>query len=374
MLDREINFDRFVRGLIFLLVFTGAIWVIAQISSVLLPFVVAMVLAYLLYPVVNFLQVRCHLHSRVLCVVLTLLIIIGIIVGLAMLAIPSIHSEWLHLKDIALDYIEGRRQVTGMAAEVQHFIVKQSRHLRLDQFLRSDDLIETIKEALPQVWGMLWSTANILISIGSSIFALSYLFLLLSDYERYAEGWIKFVPESKRHFAQQLIDDIQDGMSGYFRGQALVALGNCIMFSVGFWLIGLPLPFLLGIGIGLISFIPYIQVVGFIPAFFLALLHSIDTGESFWMLMGGVVLVYAVIQVIQDVFLTPRIMGKIIGLPGAIVLLALTAWGYVLGIIGLIIALPATTLCISYYKRYVVCDDYETSLDQANAEMPSESN
>lgn len=354
MISGEINFDRFVRGLILLGVFVLGIYVINTLSGVLLPFVIAWVLAYLLYPVVSFLQYRCRLRSRAFCVILTLLLVIGAFVGLAWAAVPGITSEWEHLKEIAIDYTEGRRQVTGIAADIQAYFQRNSHLFQLQRILKQNDVVEVVRESLPKVWSMLWSTAGVIMNIISSLFALIYLFLLLLDYELYADGWLKFVPERRRRFAGQLAHDIKVGMSGYFRGQALVALFNCVLFSLGFWLIGLPLPFLLGTFIGIISFIPYVQLIGFLPAFFLALLKSVDTGESFWMLMGGVVLVYAVIQLIQDMLITPRIMGHIMGLPAAIVLLSLTAWGYALGIIGLIIALPATTLIVSYYQRYIV--------------------
>ena len=108
--------------------------------------------------------------------------------------------------------------------------------------------------------------------------------------------------------------------------------------------------------IGLISFVPYLQVVGFLPAALLALLKSAETGQNFWWLLLLVLIVYLVVQVLQDTIFTPRIMGKIMGLPPAIILLSLSVWGYALGIIGLILALPVTTLAISYYKRYVVGD------------------
>lgn len=354
MIRGEINFDRFVRGLIAFLVFCVCIYLINYLSGVLLPFVVACVLAYLLNPIVGFMQRRMHLRYRSLCAFLTIVLVIGAFVGLAMAAVPSISSEWQHLKEIAVDYMDGRRQVTGVAADVQQYFVRNSHLFQLNRLLHQDNVVDAIQESLPKVWEMLWSTAGILINIVSSLFALIYLYLLLIDYETYSKGWLDFVPQRRRHFARQLVDDIQLRLSGYFRGQALVALSNCVMFSIGFWLIGLPLPFLMGISIGIISFVPYIQLVGFIPAFFLALLQSVDTGCSFWMLMGGVVVVYGVIQVIQDMFLTPRIMGHIMGLPSAIVLLSLTAWGYLLGIIGLIIALPATTLMVAYYQRYII--------------------
>lgn len=354
MISGEINFDRFARGLILIVAFGICVYLINYLSSVLLPFAVAWVLAYLLFPIVNFLQNTCRLRSRAFCVILTLGLVFGTFTVLAWAAVPGITSEWHHLKEIAIDYTEGRRQVTGIAADVQRYFQHNAHHFQIERLLRQDDVVDMIKETLPKLWDMVWSTAGVIMNIVSSLFALIYLFLLLLDYELYSQGWLSFVPERRRRFASQLLHDIEKGMSGYFRGQALVALSNCVLFSLGFWIIGLPLPFLLGVGIGIISFIPYIQLVGFLPAFVLALLKSVDTGESFWMLMGGVVLVYAVIQIIQDVFLTPRIMGHIMGLPAAIVLLSLTAWGYVLGILGLIIALPATTLIIAYYQRYIV--------------------
>ena len=129
------------------------------------------------------------------------------------------------------------------------------------------------------------------------------------------------------------------------------------MFSIGFAIIGFPVPVGLGVFIGLISFIPYVQVVGFIPAMLLALLKCADTGENFWWLMGGVLLVYVVVQVIQDAVVTPKVMGKMMGLRPAIILLSLSIWGYLMGIIGLIIALPMTTLIIDYYKQYVVKEE-----------------
>ena len=72
---------------------------------------------------------------------------------------------------------------------------------------------------------------------------------------------------------------------------------------------------------------------------------------------GGVLLVYVVVQVIQDAVVTPKVMGKMMGLRPAIILLSLSIWGYLMGIIGLIIALPMTTLIIDYYKQYVVKEE-----------------
>jgi predicted PurR-regulated permease PerM len=86
----------------------------------------------------------------------------------------------------------------------------------------------------------------------------------------------------------------------------------------------------------------------------LALIHALETGMSFWVSLGLTALVFAVVQIIQDAYLSPKIMGKVMGLSPAMILLSLSIWGKLLGILGLLIALPATCLVLAYYKRFVV--------------------
>lgn len=366
MFGKEINFDRFVRGLIFMTVLVAGYFLVCYLSPVLVPFVVAWAFAYILYPVVNFFQYKCRLHFRMLSILVTLVIVIGIISMLLYLAIPVMLEELLHLKDVAIAYVSGGTGADSLPEVVQKFIRENSDKLRLERLLNEKDLMSGLKEALPRVWNMLLSTANVLISIVSSLIALLYLVFMLNDYDRVKKGWIRFVPKSKRSMAKKIVSDIDNGMSGYFRGQALVALANCVLFSVGFMIIGFPMPVGLGVFIGLISFIPYVQLLGFFPATVLAILCSVDTGRNFWMLMLGVIAVYCIVQVLQDSIITPHIMGKILGLRPAVVLLSLTVWGYLLGIIGLIIALPLTQILISYYRHYVVDDPLDSEIEREN--------
>lgn len=366
MFGKEINFDRFVRGLIFMTVLVAGYFLVCYLSPVLVPFVVAWAFAYILYPVVNFFQYKCRLHFRMLSILVTLVIVIGIISTLLYLAIPVMLEELLHLKDVAIAYVSGGTGADSLPEVVQKFIRENSYKLRIERLLNEKDLMSGLKEALPRVWNMLLSTANVLISIVSSLIALLYLVFMLNDYDRVKKGWIRFVPKSKRSMAKKIVSDIDNGMSGYFRGQALVALANCVLFSVGFMIIGFPMPVGLGVFIGLISFIPYVQLLGFFPATVLAILCSVDTGRNFWMLMLGVIAVYCIVQVLQDSIITPHIMGKILGLRPAVVLLSLTVWGYLLGIIGLIIALPLTQILISYYRHYVVDDPLDSEIEREN--------
>jgi predicted PurR-regulated permease PerM len=97
-----------------------------------------------------------------------------------------------------------------------------------------------------------------------------------------------------------------------------------------------------------------LQVVGFIPTIILALLKAHDTGENFWLIMLATLVVFTIVQIIQDGYLVPRIMGKMTGLNAAVILLSLSIWGTLFGFIGLIIALPLTTIIVSYYKRFIL--------------------
>lgn len=367
--QRPITFDRFIRGCITLIIIAGLGALIYYLNGVLMPFFVAWVVAYLLYPLVRILH-KC-LRSRILAIFLALLLAVGVIGGFVYLVIPPMVSEMGHLKDVALTYIRKGADTTVIPISVQEFLRKHLNETQVEQFLQNEDVVTAIKNTVPRVWELLWSTAGVIVNFAASLIGLLYLLFILTDYEKYANSWITFVPHSKRAFAARLIADVEEGMAGYFRGQALIALSNCVMFSIGFFIIGFPLPVALGCLIGVISFVPYLQVLGILPAALLALLKAVESGQNFWWLLGLVIIVYIVVQILQDTIFTPRIMGHIMGLPPAIILLSLSVWGYAFGIVGLILALPVTTLAISYYKRYVVGEEdlTDNSPDPAAVEV-----
>ena len=143
-------------------------------------------------------------------------------------------------------------------------------------------------------------------------------------------------------------------MNSYFRGQGTVAFIVGVLFSIGFLIVGMPMAIGLGMFMGFLNLVPYLQTLGFVPMALLSLLKAADTGENFWWIFFLGFLVVAVVQVIQDMILVPKIMGSAMGLNPAVILLSLSIWGSLLGFIGLIIALPLTTILISYYKQFVL--------------------
>lgn len=350
-----IDFDRFIRGLLFLAVITVLVLGLRWLSPVLIPFFAAWAIAWILAPVVNFFQNTCRLRSRVLSVLITLALLIGLASAVAWLIIPPLIDGVTQIKEALLSYLaSGHIRNIHLPEWLDHLMQQWLDQEKIQSMLRSDNLMKTIRETLPHVWNMLVSTANLVMSLVGAAFGALYLFFLLLDYDYYTTAWINWLPRTQRNFFRRLSEDLGHNMRGYFRGQALVALSNCVMFTLGFWVIGLPMPLGMGLFVGLISFIPYVQVVGFAPAAVLALMEMSDTGRSFWGLMALVLLVYIVVQVLQDTVFTPRIMGKIMGLSSAMVLLSLSIWSYMAGIIGLIIALPLTTIILAYYKRYIL--------------------
>ncbi|WP_289860411.1 AI-2E family transporter, partial [uncultured Muribaculum sp.] len=142
-------------------------------------------------------------------------------------------------------------------------------------------------------------------------------------------------------------------MNHYFRGQALVSFCVGVLFCIGFLIIDMPLAIVLGLFIGLLNMVPYLQLISLIPTTLLCLVCSVDSGVNFWVIFWECMAVYCIVQAIQDLLLTPKIMGKAMGLNPAIILLSLSIWGCLLGFLGLIIALPLTTLLLAYYDEYI---------------------
>ena len=371
LFHQEITFDRFVRGILFLALIALLVLGLNWLSAVLIPFFAAWAIAWILAPVVRFLHTRCYIRPRFLAVILTLIGATAIVVGALWLIIPPFLDGILHIKDALLRYLQNDNGHVVLPNWMENLLQEWLDSLQLEHKLKQGNVLQMLRTSLPHVWNVVQSTANVVISLASSAFAVLYLVLLLADYDHYATVWLKYVPRSQRTFLEKLSNDVAHNMRGYFRGQVLVALSNGVMFCIGFWLIGLPMPVGMGIFVGVLSFIPYIQVLGILPAALLSLLKMADTGSSFWGLMALVLLVYVVVQVLQDTIFTPRIMGQIMGLSPAVVLLSLSIWGYIAGIIGLMVALPLTTVLLAYYKHYVLEEDLSEQTSTEESPLPS---
>ncbi|MGX8682947.1 MAG: AI-2E family transporter [Bacteroidales bacterium] len=353
MIRKEITFDMVVRSLMVVIIAVAILALLNRLSGVLLPFFVAWLISYLIFPMVQFFQYKCKLKYRIIAILISLLIVTAVGIGVFILIVPPLVTESLRIKDLLFEYIESSPP-DGVPAMIHGFI---ERHLNLEELkalIRREDFLTAVRETLPKVWSVIAESVNLVFSFFSLLLILLYTIFILLDYESISDGWVNLVPKRFRPFCLKLVADVKDSMNKYFRGQALVASCVGILFCIGFLIIDFPLAIGLGLFIGMLNMVPYLQTLGFIPTIILAILKAADTGGNFWVILLSAFAVFAVVQTIQDTYLTPRIMGKVTGLSPAIILLSLSIWGSLMGVMGMIIALPVTTLLISYYQKYVI--------------------
>lgn len=366
MLEQKITFDRFIRWFLIALAIFAVLFTVNYLSSVLLPFFIAWFLAYLLYPIVKFVQYRLHVPTRALSIIVTLVFVFAVIGLLFYLIVPPMIEQFEKLGDVVTRYLHQTTHIHNFPATIQEW-VNENRDA-ITNFFKSKDFSENLKTALPKVFDVLGRTASIVISIVASVITLLYMFFILLDYEYLTSAWIKIFPKKNRPFWHDLMQDVEHELNNYIRGQGLVSLCLGTLFCIGFTIIDFPMGIGLGLLIGVLNLVPYLHTFALIPTVFLAMLKAADTGESFWLIFGSAVLVFVVCQLISDFILTPKIMGKAMGLNPAILLLSLSVWGALLGFIGLIVALPLTTLLIAYWQRYVTKEheDEEKGVETAN--------
>ncbi|WP_288761630.1 AI-2E family transporter [uncultured Prevotella sp.] len=367
MLEKEITFDRFVRILGIVLLVGGVLYTMNFLSSVLLPFFVAWLLAYLMYPIVKFVQYKLHVPTRALSIIVALVFVLAVIGGVFYLIIPPMIDQFEKLGDIVMQYVKQGTNGESFQAVVQQWL--HDNRQAIEQVFKRKDVSDAIKSAMPKLFSVLGQTANVILSIVASLITLLYMFFILLDYEYLSSSWIKIFPKKVRPFWQSLMKDVERELNSYIRGQSLVALIMGILFCIGFTIIDFPMAIGLGILIGIMDLVPYLHTFALIPTAFLALLKAADTGQNFWVILASAVAVFCIVQVIIDMVVTPKVMGKAMGLNPAILLLALSVWGTLLGFIGLIIALPLTTILIAYYQRYVTKDKAAEHADAESAEV-----
>ena len=357
--DRSFTFDRVVRLALFAGLAWGLVLLLDYLSDVLLPFFAGLVVAYFLDPVTN--RVQHVIKQRVLAALFTLVSITLAVSLVVWFMVPMVGNE---LADMG-------RTVSKMASNTE-LAQAAKEHLpenvweELNEILKRDDVKryltsdgavqmakDTAKKLLPGVWGVLSGAANVLTFITGLLVIMLYVVFLLIDYHNMAARWRDYLPPSIRDDVSGFVEEFIQATNRYFRSQALVACCVAVLFAIGFSIIGLPLAILMGIFIGLLNMVPYLQIVGTIPCLLLAGLKALEQGDNFLGALGLVLLVFGVVQLIQETVLVSRFQGEAMGLSPAIILLSISVWGKLLGFLGLILALPLTCLGLAYYRRYL---------------------
>ncbi len=366
--ERPYTFDRTVRLLIAIAVLTVLFLLTKRLSSVLLPFLISWFIAYMIHPVVKFFQYTCRLKNRVLAVIVTLLGLLIVFAGIVAVLVPLISKEFSKLSDLVSMYMNGKSALAFLPETWQVWLRTFVSQLDIITLLHDEGLMDALKRLLPQLWSIVDSSISFIMGIAVVFVCLLYLVFILVDFEKISQGWSDFIPPKYKPLLLDITHDLEVGMNRYFRGQALVALSVGVLFAIGFCITGLPLAIVIGLFIGLLNMVPYLQTIGIIPCVLLGLLQSMETGTNFGLVLLGIAIVFVVVQCIEDLVLVPKIMGNVTGMNPALILLSLSIWGSLLGLAGMIIALPLTTLIISYYKRFILGETVVPPVKAVDAE------
>lgn len=338
-----------VIGLLFLAL------VVYRFRSLLTPLVLAFLLAFILNPVVDFLERRVGMHRGVASALVFIVLIIMVLGILAapVTAVPSLQraiiSAQLDLRQIIDDInaFFGREiELAGYTFDLS--FVAQELSTALRRFFESLaqgalDLVVGIAQ------GVLWLVFIFIVS-----------FYLVRDAHRIAEQVVELAPPGYRSDVIQLRREIVQVWNAFLRGELL--LGTVVGVTVGLvtTALGLPYPWALGILAGLLEVVPNIgPTIAAIPAILLALIEgpAFIPLSNFWFAVL-VAVVYWVIQLIENNFLVPRIMGRTLDLHPLAVLIAVLAGGHLASILGVLLAAP-TLATLRAFGRYVLSRLYD---------------
>ncbi|WP_319529139.1 AI-2E family transporter [uncultured Cohaesibacter sp.] len=316
--------------------------------GILLPFVAGMALAYLLDPVADFFE-RVGM-SRMWATVSVLLLFVFVFLLLMVLIVPTLVHQMSGFS----------QNLPGYIASLQELLVNQSSKF-LPSFLSDFDatsLQANVKDLVGQgaSWigkliQSLWNGGQALIDMVALIVITPVVaFYLLYDWDRMIATIDDLLPRDHQYTIRRLADEINNSVSGFVRGQIMVGLILGIFYAVALSLLGLNFGLLIGLGAGIISFIPYAgATLGLVVSTGVAIVQFWPDPVPIAFALG----IFAFGQFIEGNFLQPRLVGERVGLHPVWLMFALLAFGSLFGFVGMLIAVP-TAAAIGVIIRYVL--------------------
>jgi predicted PurR-regulated permease PerM len=340
-------------------------WLLSTSWDALGPFIFALVLGYLMMPLVDRLA---RFTPRTLAILTVYLIFITIVVGLAAWIVPAVVHQADQLSD----------QFPGYYSRVQEWfksVIEWYNSLPLPDNVR-ESIENSLKNAGSTIGGaiqqalvgtILFISRTMGIVVGLFIIPF-WLFYVLKDKDRGINAVNNMLPRTWRGDVWRIIRIVNGVLSSYIRGQLLLALAVGLATTVGMLIVGAPFPIILGIISGITEIIPVVgPIIGAIPGVVLAIL----AGGGDWVLLLKVLAVYIVVQQLENNLLVPKIQGDSVKLHPAIIMVALVVGSQVAGFVGLIAAVPVTAIArdvyLYLYRRFA--EDYTAR--EAEASVPS---
>ena len=356
-MQRNWTLDRVMRYVLIAVAVAVSLYVLNYLRGVLFPFFAAFLIAYIMDPLVCWLQIK--FRYRVIAVIVVLLACAIIIGGCMYFFVPRVVHEVQYLgtllSRVFTDSTWSDRIMTFLPADMWASVKSLISWDGVAEAMESLDVwsvVQTISDKiLPSAWGVLSKTSTVLVGISSAAIVFMYLVFIMLDMHKIKKGVRRLIPRRYRRESGEFASAIDKFMGTYFRAQSMVALSVGILYAIGFSIIGLPMGVAFGLFSGALNMIPYMQLTTIPLALLLAVVYALDKGMPFWEVALIILAVYLIVQIIQDFFLVPHIIGKSMNLPPVGILLSLSIWGKLLGFLGLLVAIPFTCLCLVYLEK-----------------------
>lgn len=374
-MSRYWNLDRVMRFVLWSLGIVASLCLVYYLRGVLFPFFAAFLIAYIVDPIVNKLQKK--VKKRIIAVIIVLLGFALILFGVGRLFIPQVVNEVRTLGTLIArmftDSEWSSRLNEVLPANLWETVRSMVSWDKLAAAMQHMDFWSEVQsvaaKVLPGAWGVLSYTGTVVVWFSSAAVIFMYLVFIMLDMHKIRNGVLHAFPHRLRRKASLFAADTDKFMGNYFRAQALVALIVGILYAIGFGVMGLPMGVAFGLFSGALNMIPYMQLTTIPLALLLAVVHGLNTGLPFWEVAIIIGSIYLVVQVIEDFFLVPRIVGGSMDLPPVGILLSLSIWGKLLGFLGLLVAIPFTCICLVYLKRF---HDKNAEAETVEVEPPPE--
>lgn len=356
-MSRIWTMDRIMRYIIVVLGIGAVLWALNYLSGVLFPFFAAFLVAYIMDPLVCKLQGK--VKHRIVAVLLVLLAMTLVVGGALALFVPMVVSEVRHLGELIPRLFSDSVWVDRISSFVPKDIWQSVKSVvswdKIAVAMRSLDFWDSVQsvavKVLPSAWGILSKTSSVLAWLSGAAIIFMYLIFIMLDMPKLRRGMLDLIPNRYKKSSSEFGKEMDRFMGSYFRAQSLVALSVGILYSIGFSIIGLPMGVAFGLFSGALNMVPYLQLTTIPVALLLAVVYALESGMPFWEVALIVLAVYAIVQVLQDMVLVPKIVGSSMDLPPVGILLSLSIWGKLLGFLGLVVAIPFTCLCLVYLKK-----------------------
>ncbi len=338
-------------GVIFILM-SGLLWLLAQVAGalygILLPLGVAAVVAFILEPLIG---VLCKWGlARPWAVIIVGVVAVAGVVGIGAFLAPKVIAQIVSLaRDVPQVVIWVKGHLLTFAQtypEAQGWIRDQGQRLveELPVWLQKN--MSAVMTPLRQFWSGLGLALGFL-------FVPIYVFYFLVEKEKIEKQWREYVPLKEGWVGREIvfvIEQVHNYMAAFFRGQVVVALFVGVATGVGLSLIGLPYGMLIGIFCGLLSIVPYLGIVlTIVPAVIIAWINT-----EHWVQPALVLGVFAFVQLLEGLFISPKVMGDRTGLHPLTVIISILVWTQILpGLLGAILAIPLTATLRVLLYRYV---------------------